>query len=143
VTSNKRNVDPINVGIVLLIAGIIVVVLLLTVSGGDDDAGGGAESAAQSYVDAQKNGDFEQVCELLSDQFRQQLGGDNCPRFLEEQSSGIARRELTVIAVNEDGDQATARLETGGESGKPTELELSLVRQDGDWRIASVRAARG
>lgn len=38
--TSPRNVDPIQVGIVLLIAGIIVVVVLAAVSGGGDGGGG-------------------------------------------------------------------------------------------------------
>jgi ketosteroid isomerase-like protein len=122
----------------------MVAVVLAGCGGGDDGGGGGAQSAqsaVQSYVDAWKNADFQQICDLLSDQFRQQLGGDNCPRFVK--AGGIQQPDLQVIAVHENGDRATARLKSGGESGKPAKQEISLVRQDGDWRIASVHPAGG
>lgn len=103
--------------------------------------GGSADDVAQSYVEARNGQDFKQVCELLSDQFREQLGGDACARFIAEQSSGIPRRQLKVISVSETGDRATALLETIGESGRRTNLKLSLARQEGDWRITSVGEA--
>jgi hypothetical protein len=120
------------------LASIVVVSAALVVGCGGDDGGESARDVAQSYVDAQTSKDFEQVCALLSDQFRQQLGGDDCPSFLEEQSSGIPRRQFKLVSVNEDGDRATASLETGGESGKPVKLQISLERQDGGWRVTGV-----
>lgn len=109
--------------------------------GGCGGGGGSADDVAQSYVDARNGQDFQQVCELLSDQFREQLGGDNCARYIAEQSSGIPRRQIKVISVSATGDRATALLKTSGESGAPTNLKLSLARQDGDWRITSVGGA--
>jgi hypothetical protein len=108
--------------------------------------GGGGESAADvanDYVKAQSQGDFGRVCELFSDQLRQQLGGSNCVRFLQEQSSGIARRQLDVASVNENGDQATVKLRTAGESGGGVNLQISLARQNGDWRVTSIGGAGG
>jgi hypothetical protein len=125
----------------LLIVGVMVAAILAGCGGGDD--GAGAQEVAQSYADARSDKDFDQVCELLSDQFRQQLGGENCPSFLQEQSSGIPRREFSLISVDEDGDRAIATLEAGGEADQPVRLQISLERQDGDWRITSVGGAAG
>jgi hypothetical protein len=119
----------------------MVAAILAGCGGGDD--GAGAQEVAQSYADAQADKDFDQVCELLSDQFRQQLGGDNCPSFLEEQSSGIPRREFSLISVDEDGDRAIATLEAGGEADQPVRLQISLEREDGDWRVTSVGSGAG
>jgi hypothetical protein len=124
----------------LLSVGALVAVILAG-CGGSDDSAGSAENVVESYVDAQSARDFQQVCELFSDQFRQQFRGASCAGFLEEQSSGIPRRQFKVVSVTENGDQATARLQTGGESGKPVNLKISLVRQDGAWRITSIGGA--
>jgi hypothetical protein len=97
-----------------------------------------ASDAVQGYVDARNHQDFGQVCELFSDQLRRQSGGSNCARFIDEQTSGNPRQEFRVIGVTENGDRATARLVTTGESGKRVNLQVSLEKQDGDWRIASV-----
>jgi hypothetical protein len=108
--------------------------------GGSDQQS--AQDAVQSYVDARNHQDLQQVCELLSDQLRRQLGGGNCARFIEEQSSGSPRRQLKVIAVSENGDHATAELQTTGESGTPINLKISLERQNGEWHITSLGGGR-
>jgi hypothetical protein len=129
------------VGIRLALIAAVLAALLAGCGG--NEGGESARDVAQSYVDAQTNKDFDEVCSLLSDQFRQQLGSDNCPRFLEEQSSGIPRREFKLVSVNEDGNRATATVETGGETGKPVRLRISLERQDGDWRVTGVGGGAG
>jgi hypothetical protein len=120
------------------LALIVAVSVALLAGCGGDDGGESAQDVAQSYVDAQTSKDFERVCALFSDQFRQQLGGDDWPSFREEQSSGIPRGQFKLVSVNEEGDRATATLETRGESGKPVRLQISLERQDGDWRVTGV-----
>jgi hypothetical protein len=127
-------------GVRLAVIAVACAPVLAGCGGGD---GQGASDVAQSYVEAQNQRNFEQVCALFSDQLRQQLGGDKCPGFLDEQSSGIARRQIKVVSVSETGDRATARLETAGESGASVSLMISLARQDDDWRITSVGAAGG
>lgn len=107
--------------------------------GGGGGGEGSATDAVQSYVDAQNQRDFGAVCDSLSDQLRQRLGGSNCERFIEEQTSGLPHRDLTVISVSESGSSATARLQTTGETGTPIQLQVSLERQDGDWRITALR----
>jgi hypothetical protein len=123
------------VGIPLAVIAIACAAALLGCGG---DNGDGAQEVAQGYADAQTEKDFDQVCVLLSDRLREQFGGDNCPSFLEEQSSGLPRRPFTLISVDEDGDRAIATLETEGEGGRPVRLQISLERQDGDWRVTSV-----
>jgi hypothetical protein len=103
--------------------------------GGDEDHATTARETAQMYVQAQNAGDFAQVCELLGDPLRQQLGGDNCVNFLKEQTSGAPRHEYTLDTVGEGGDEATAYIITRGESGKPVKLSLFLERRDGEWKI--------
>jgi hypothetical protein len=123
------------------LASIVAVSAALLAGCGGDDGGESARDVAQSYVDAQTSKDFERVCALLSDQLRRQLGGDDCPALLEEQSSGLPRRRFKLVSVNEDGDRATASLKTRGESGKPVKLQISLEREDGDWRVTGVGGA--
>jgi hypothetical protein len=127
-------------GVRLAVIAVACAPVLAGCGGGDEQ---GASDVAQSYVEAQNQRNFEQVCALFSDQLRQQLGGDKCPGFLDEQSSGIARRQIKVVSVSEAGDRASARLETAGESGAPVNLMISLARQDDDWRITSVGGAGG
>jgi hypothetical protein len=129
-----------SVGVRLAVIAVACAPVLAGCGGGDEQ---GASDVAQSYVEAQNQRNFEQVCALFSDQLRQRLGGDNCAGFLDEQSSGIARRQIKVVSVSETGDRATARLTTAGEAGASVNLMISLARQDDDWRITSVGAAEG
>lgn len=107
--------------------------------GGDDGSGGdqpmSASDTARAYVQAQNAGDFARVCSLLGDPLRQQLGGDNCVGFLEEQTSGAPRHAYRLITVGAGGDEATAYISTTGESGKPVKLSLFLARRDDEWKI--------
>jgi hypothetical protein len=114
----------------------------LTAAAGCGGSGGGndqsASDAVQKYVDAQNHDDFATVCDALSDQLRQQLGGNNCAAFIKEQTSGRPRQQLKVIGVTQNGDSATADLELTGESGTPVRAAVKLERQNGDWRITGI-----
>jgi hypothetical protein len=116
---------------------VIAAACALALGGCGGDGGESASDTVQSYVDARNHRDFQQVCDLLSDQLRQQTGGSNCPRFIDEQTSGSPRRQLKVIGVTENGDRAVAHLQTTGESGNPIDLTVMLAKQDGDWRVTS------
>ncbi|MDX6607827.1 MAG: hypothetical protein QOD14_2367 [Solirubrobacterales bacterium] len=109
--------------------------------GGSDQQS--ASDAVNSYVGAENHQNFQQVCELLSDQLRRQLGGGNCARFVDEQTSGNPHRQLKVIGVTASGDHATAQLQTTGESGTPINLKISLDRQNGKWQVTSLGGGRG
>src|SRR6476660_3468169 len=117
---------------------ILICAAALTGVAGCGGSGGGndqsASDAVQKYVDAQNRNDFATVCNALSDQLRQQLGGSNCAGFIREQTSGRPRQQLKVIGVTQNGDSATADLELAGESGAPVRVSVKLQRQNGDWR---------
>jgi len=102
-----------------------------------------AQDAVASYVDAQNDGDFEQVCELFSEELRQQLAGttdtEQCSRFLEEQTSGDTRGEQSVVEVRVRDDKATADIDVAREGEGPSRVTLTLERQDGDWRVTGLQ----
>jgi ABC-type glycerol-3-phosphate transport system substrate-binding protein len=110
--------------------------------GGNGDEQSAGETA-QAYVDARNQGDTAKVCDLYSEQLKQHLGGDDCEAFVEEQTSGVKTGGFKVVSVQEDGDQATAKLQSSGEAGKPVQLTITLERQDGDWRITALGAGGG
>jgi ketosteroid isomerase-like protein len=122
------------------IATIIACLALLAAAaggcGGGSD-GSGASDAANSYVDAYNSKNAEQLCSLFSDHLRQQLGGDNCARFLGEQISGVSNT-LKVTKVDENGDHATADLESSGEKGQASPLAIVLEKQNGDWKVSAI-----
>jgi ketosteroid isomerase-like protein len=99
-----------------------------------------AREVAQDYVDARNSSDFERVCDLYSDRFKQELAiGENCPAFVEEQTSGAAG-ELSVVDVRVNGDRATADLDITQGSEGPSRIALTLEREDDDeWRITGLQ----
>jgi hypothetical protein len=99
-----------------------------------------AREVVQDYVDARNDGDFELVCDLYSDSFKQQLAiGENCPAFVEEQTSG-AGGELSVADVHVNDDRATADLDVSEGSEGPSRVALVLEREDdGEWKITGLQ----
>ena len=99
-----------------------------------------AREVVQDYVDARNDGDFELVCDLYSDSFKQELAiGENCPAFVEEQTSG-AGGELSVVDVRVRDDRATADLDVSQGSEGPSRVALVLEREDdGEWKITGIQ----
>jgi hypothetical protein len=99
-----------------------------------------AREVVQDYVDARNDGDFELVCDLYSDSFKQQLAiGENCPAFVKEQTSG-AGGELSVADVHVNDDRATADLDVSEGSEGPSRVALVLEREDdGEWKITGLQ----
>jgi hypothetical protein len=93
-----------------------------------------AREVAQKYVDATNDNDFEAICDLYSEEFKRQLGAENCPAFVEEQSSG-ADTALELVEVRVRGDKATADLDSVSEQEGPARLSLQLEREGDDWEI--------
>ena len=94
-----------------------------------------AREVAQDYVDASNGDDFDRICELYSDSFKEQLATPDCPAFVQEQSSG-ADSEIELVEVRVNGDRATADLDSVSEQEGPARIGLQLERQDDEWRIS-------
>jgi ketosteroid isomerase-like protein len=112
---------------------------LVTGCGGGGGQDQTARDAAEAYVKARNQGDAGKVCELYSDQLRQRLGATNCEAFVKEQTAGVPT-SFTLIGVRESGDRATAtlRASAAGEISGAAQLRITLVRQDGEWRITDL-----
>jgi hypothetical protein len=118
-----------------------VAILAAVGCGGDGGGGdsGSAQSAAEAYVEASNERDFDRVCGVLSNGFKEALRiTSDCPKSLEELTSGGAPPKLKFLGVQESGDKATANLEATGESGQPVQVQVTLERQDGEWRVTSL-----
>jgi hypothetical protein len=107
--------------------------------GSDEDQ---VREVVQSFVDAGNEKDPAAACELLA---RQQLRavrklGGSCPEvvagLLEASNGGTS---VTVDEVRIEGNRATAdvTVKAGGGSGPGRSSSLLLVREDGEWRLAS------
>jgi ketosteroid isomerase-like protein len=122
------------------VLGLVLVALIAGCGGGGGDDQQSARDAAQQYVDAYNAGDFDRLCDLLSESYKQQLKvGSSCPAYFREQTSGAAT-SLTLVDVQEKGDMATAHLhfKSADPAGRQGNESVELVRQDGSWRVATV-----
>jgi ketosteroid isomerase-like protein len=104
--------------------------------GGDQQS---ARDVAKAYVDARNQGDAAKVCELYSQQVIRELKTSNCVAFVREQTSGTAA-DLALVGVSEHGDQATATIQArvGEVANAIAPIELTLTREDGEWRISGL-----
>jgi ketosteroid isomerase-like protein len=108
--------------------------------GGDDDDGTdtAAGRAAQEYVDAYNDRDFEAVCSMLTASYKDELqfGPTGCPQYFDEHTTG-APTTLTLVEVEENGSVATAKVRSESEDASgEVELTVALARQpDGSWQV--------
>src|SRR6266513_2278932 len=129
---------PMKAGNIRLAVITAACVAALTGCGG---GGGGIEpsarNAAQEYVDAWNKQDYAKVCDLYSDSYKQQLKASNCLAYLREQTSGAATT-LTLVDVQERGNQAAAHIRSHSENKSSDETAGLIRQQDGSWKLAVV-----
>jgi len=113
--------------------------------GGDDQSS--ARDAAQAYVDATNSRDFAQVCDLLSNTYKQKIQiAANCPDFLKEQTSGAPPTTLTLVGVQEQGSTASAHIRSHSQdeaAGLIADETATFAREpDGEWRLTALNSYR-
>jgi ketosteroid isomerase-like protein len=96
-----------------------------------------AREVVQQYIDASNADDFDQVCDLYSDEFKQQLvAGANCPAFVQEQSSAV-EQEFELVQISVNGDRGTAEINAvQKEEGGPRRIRLQLQRTGDEWQVS-------
>jgi ketosteroid isomerase-like protein len=133
-------------------------VMLAGCGGGDDDGTDTAAGrAAQQYVDAYNDRDFDTVCTLLSKSYkaeRELVPGSaeepeeegeletGCAQYFKEHTGG-ATTTLTLVDVQEKGAVATAHIRSESEDNPDGEADetLGLARQrDGSWKVTDITA---
>jgi len=124
---------------VAVLATLIAATALVACGDGDDDEGAVREAVVQ-FVEAGNTGDFATVCDLLSDDQRAAVAasGESCAAALRAQAAG--REGDTRIGVDEvriSGDRATVDATITSADGERRAQSLLLVKEDGDWKIAS------
>jgi ketosteroid isomerase-like protein len=119
-----------------LALAVLCATLLAGCGGNDGSENDTARDAAEAYVQARNQGDAGKVCELYSDELIQKLGASNCEAFVKEQTAGVAT-SFTLVGVKESGDQAKATLQATvtGQAGEGGKVQITLQRQDGEWKI--------
>jgi len=124
--------------------------------GDGDDNGKDTEAgrAAQRYVDAYNDRDFETVCSMLSESYKEerQLGPGGavepeegelrtgCPQYFDEHTSG-ATTTLTLLDAEQNGQVGTAHIRSESEDtpGGEAELSMGLAREPGgSWQVTDL-----
>jgi hypothetical protein len=121
--------------------GILLMGLALAAGGCGDDEGSDEDdvkSAVKDYAQAIAGSDQPRACELITEEAKAQVKqdtGKECQSFVTNLASFGAGQELSDVEASEvsvDGSEATATVKgVGG-----IELEVDLVKEAGDWKIA-------
>jgi ketosteroid isomerase-like protein len=127
----------------------IAAMVLITALAGCGGGGGGDEQSArdvaQEYVVARNQGDAAKICELYSEQLIHSLKTSNCVAFVQEQTSGTAT-DLSLQGVKQNGDRATATVQArvgGSIANAIAPIELTLTKQDGEWKVSGLGGPGG
>lgn len=99
--------------------------------------GGSPEDAVSDLYSAAADGDYEQVCDLLTEEAAAEAQADedaaSCEEGTEKALSGGAGDLLGDIEVGEatiDGDTGTVGVSFAGQ-----EDTVNVVQQDGEWKV--------
>jgi hypothetical protein len=117
---------------------LVVVVLLVVVLGG---GGGGPKGTAEDYFKAIQDRDCGFI-DMVSEDNREGLDKGDCEddedAFFGGDEETCADSDIEVTNEEEDGDKATVDYEvTGGGDDCEDKGTIKLVKEDGDWKIAS------
>jgi hypothetical protein len=118
----------------VLLVAVSLVCASFTVAACGPFGGDSPEDALEDFKDAAADRDEEKMCELFTDRAKRELeeNFEPCEKFFAEFSNENldTLAEFEVKDVEEDGDEATATVESDGE-----EDELQMKKEDGDWKI--------
>jgi hypothetical protein len=100
-----------------------------------------AREVVQDYVDARNEGDYQQVCDLYSESFKEELGvTENCPAFLEEQTSGADEGgEFSLVEVRVNEDRGVGEIDVSREGQSPSRVGVTLSRDGDSWKISGLQ----
>jgi hypothetical protein len=114
---------------VLVVVGGGAAAVILLLGGDNEPSGDDPLATAQSFVDAWKDADCDALEGLLTDELRDGRGINCDPDEIEGEPSDP---EIT----DESDDKATAVINVNG-----TDLELTIVKDDGKWLIDGIGAS--
>ncbi len=95
------------------------------------------------FADATARKDYQTICDLLSRDLVEEVRKVNLPcevafkRGLED----VERPSLRVQRVAVDGNTATATVRSSAANQQPSQDEVRLVKEAGQWRVASLATA--
>jgi hypothetical protein len=128
--------------------------LALVGCGADTENGGGADATTEVRATVAKFGvatrthDWQTICDqLLSKTLVSKIEdvGLPCETAVEKGLGDVKNPTLEITDVSIAGARALVSIHTTADGQEPSDDALQVVKQDGDWRIASLAAptARG
>jgi hypothetical protein len=133
---------------------IVVLALALAVAGcGADEEGGGggggvpAEQQVREVVArfgvATRGKDYQQICDrLLSKDLVNKIEGIGlpCESAVQRGLGGVRKPTLKINEVSISGSRALVSIHTTAAGEAPSDDALQVVRESGEWKIASLAA---
>ena len=119
---------------------VIVVGLVLVLKPGPDDSEAVAETL-DNYASATRDKDYQTICDDLYAKDlvdRVRAAGLPCEVALRTGLEDRQNPRLEVLGVEVNGDQALARVRSTAGGEVPSTDVVRLVKEDGDWRVASL-----
>jgi hypothetical protein len=141
-----RSLTTGQIRVVALVSGVVSVVTVLAFVGlgvwlfVEMDSGPSASETADDITLAVADNDFDTLCDLYSDDSKPDaiaaVGAHDCDDFVARQEAAIRGGgvDMKVMKVDESGDKATVTYSVRSGLIERTD-ELTLVREDGDWKI--------
>jgi len=103
------------------------------------------ETTMQDFATAVAEGDYTGLCDdILAGELVESVRsvGLDCPVALRLALEEVRAPRVEILDIDIEDDQALARVRTTAEGQEPSEDAVRLVKQDGDWRVASLSAAQ-
>lgn len=126
--------------------------LALVGCGADTEDGGGADATTAVRATVAKFGvatrthDWQTICDdLLSKTLVSKIEdvGLPCETAVEKGLGDVKNPTLEITDVSIAGARALVSIHTTADGQEPSDDALQVVRQDGEWRIASLAAPEG
>jgi hypothetical protein len=103
------------------------------------------ETTMQDFATAIAEEDYTGLCaDILAADLVESVRsiGLDCPVALGLALEEVQAPSLEIVGIEIVDDEALARVRTTAEGQEPSQDAVRLVKQDGDWRVASLSAAQ-
>ncbi len=130
---------------------VLVLALAVAGCGADEEGGGGGGLPAEQQVRAvvarfgvaTRAKDYQQICDrLLSKDLVDKIEaiGLPCESAVQRGLGGVRNPTLKINEVSISGSRALVSIHTTATGEAPSDDALQVVREDGEWKIASLAA---
>ena len=130
--------------VLALVPIVLLLIVLVMVLKPDPDSAEQVRERLDRYADATREKDYQTLCDDLyaSDLVeRIRAAGLPCEVALRTGLEDRQNPQLQVLAVDVTGDTASARVRSTAVGEVPSVDTVGLVKEDGDWKVASLAEA--